>query len=307
MPWIGTLVTMPGSLTGFEGTIYQVRTFSVANTLTNVTIRVTDAPSGGTVVVRLHDQADGLGNYLQCTIADGETFATASGSVSIGAGLWQEIVTGVDDDAMNLSGEYTMGAASGIVDYFTTLAAVKLDADIAGTDADRDTVITSIMAGVTREMQDWMQRDILQGTTTEKIDGSGYDTICTTHYPITAITSLTEGGTALVENTDFESVDADLETGNIIRLSGGDPAAWALGRRNIAITYDHGYVTVPESLEQACRAMTVARYFDTVQSGKGWRGLTSKGVDPTTATGYDKEIWQREVIPAMKPYKRMTI
>jgi hypothetical protein len=198
-----------------------------------------------------------------------------------------------------------MSAASGITDYFTTLAAVKLDAKISGTDADRDTVLTSYMAGVTRQMQDWMKRDIVQGTATaEKLDGWYQDSVYTKHYPITNITALTENTSALVEDTDFESLEGDQESGRIVRISGGYPQSWTAGSRNVAITYDHGYVAVPDSLVTACTSLVVAKFNESVMSGKAWGGLASRGVDPAGSSTYDKGIWERETIPAMTPFLR---
>ncbi|GAF91746.1 unnamed protein product, partial [marine sediment metagenome] len=51
-------------------------------------------------------------------------------------------------------------------------------------------------------------------------------------------------------------------------------------------------------------ALVVAKFNETAQSGHGWRGLTSKGVDPSSSTTYDKEIWKRETVPAMAPFLR---
>jgi hypothetical protein len=307
MAWRGSLQSMPGLLEGYEGTAYKVYDFDAANTLTKLTIRVTDAPSGGTVVVRLHNQEDKLGSYLEATIADGETFASTTGSVATGSALWQEIVTGVDDDAMNLSGEYEMITASGISVYFTTLAAVKQDLNISGTDAARDAVLNAIIAGVTRQMQNWIGRDIVQGTATaEKHDGWYSEEIFTEHYPIVTdgITALSENGTALVEDTGFESLGPDLPLGRIVRISGGNPINWSVGRRNISITYDHGFTSIPDDLVTAATALVAAKYFETVKSGKSWRGVLSDGIDPNASVSYDKEIWERDVVPVMAPYRR---
>lgn len=304
MAWRGTFVTIPGLLTGHVGVIQQVYQFDAANTLTKITWRVTDAPSGGTVKLRVHDQADGLGAYQELTIANGTTFVTATVSMVTGAGLWQE-VEAESGGAMNLSGEYEMISGDGITQNFTTLAAVKLDAKIAGTDSDRDSVLNAMISGVTGMMQDWIGRKIAQGTVTgEKIDGYSDGPIQTKHYPILDIVTLTENTKTLTEGVDFESVGTDLAHGQIYRLSGSSSIAWSSGKRNIVVTYDHGYVVIPPALVTAATALVVAKFFETVQSGKSWRGLLSKGVDPNSAVTYDKEIWKRETIPAMAPYRK---
>jgi len=305
MGWRGSFVPIPGLLTGFVGSIVKVYAFDDANTLRKVTWRVNDAPSGGAVVIRVHDQADGQGDYREHTIADGENFVTGDVSMATIDGLWQEVES-EGGNAVSLSGEYEMSTSSGITQFFTTLAHVKVDLKETGVDADRDIILNQLIEGVTRQMQSWMGRDIVQGTMTdEKIDGPVGDSIFTQEFPILEITSLEESDTALVEDTDFESVGTDQKAGRIVRLAGTSAANWLRGRRNIKLTYDHGFAVVPEDLVTAATALVAAKWFETTQSTKAWRGLASKGVDPNAATVYDKEIWSREVIPAMQHYRRL--
>lgn len=307
MPWIGTMIPIPGLLTGFVGSINKIRDFAVPATVTDMTIRVNDAPSGGVVTVRLHNTFDGSGQNLEATIADGENFAQFTGTLALTDSIWQEI-TVAGGNAMSFSGEYTLSSASGIIDFFTTLSKVKLDAKITDVVADRDAVIQNMIAGVTSRMQDWMQRLIVQGTTVdEKIDGFGFNSISVRNWPITNVTSLVESDEALVLDTDYELTSNDKDDGLIFRVSGTAALGWSRGRRNIVVTYDHGYVSVPDSLCEAATALVVAKFFETRQSGQGWRGLLSKGVDPNASTNYDKEIWERDVLPAMESYIRIRV
>jgi len=308
----GSTPPVPGLLTGFvTPTVIplQVAYFSVANLLTRATFRLTDPPDGGSVTVSLNTASDGSGSGISVVIADGERFATVTGAVAIAAGgaLYQRI-TAESGSAMNLSGEYEVEVSAGVATMLTTLAIVKLDAGISGTDADRDSVLTEWISGVSRQMQDWMSRSIVLSTATgEKIDSDGGISVHTHHYPIVSVASLEEAGTALAEGTDFEFTERDMEIGQIVRISGGDPVAWSRGRRIVTVTYTHGWEAVPASLQQAATAMVTVRYFETVQSGKGWRGLSSKGVEPAASATYDKEIWERDIIPAMTPYRRMFV
>ncbi len=309
MPWRGTTPPLAGLMAGHIAATppgITVNTFTIENILTEVIFRLTNPPTGGSLVVELNDLADGTGDLHQTTFAAGETFKKEVGlSISVGALYLIVRSEGGDDTSMNLSGEYTMNSVEGVTDPFTTLAKVKLDADIAGADANRDTVINSIIAGVTRQMQDYIGRDIVQGTATdEKIGSTGSNLIQTKNYPLLAVTALEENGTALVEDTDFEMEEHDLERGQIARISGTEPIGWLSGRRIVKTTYDHGFVTIPDSLVRAATSLVVAKYNETVQSGKGWGGVLSKGVDPNATVTYDKEIWQRETIPAMEPFRR---
>ena len=302
----GTTAAVPGLVSAGIDIWKTVKLFTRQNVLTEVLFRLTDAPDGD-LIIELNDQIDGSGESQQVTFASGETYAEETSLTKSMGSLYQNVVSEAGSQiAMNLTGEYTLNTVVGVEDYFTTLERVQLDADISGTDDDRDTVLNTIIAGVTREMQDWMGRQIVQGTATaEKIDGWYSEEIRTRHYPIIEIASLSERGTALVEGTAFESLEDDKAEGRIVRISGDIPIFWGAGRRKVSVTYDHGYIAVPESLAQAATAMSVVRYKETVQSGKGWRGLASKGVEPSASTTLDKEIWAREVIPAMRPFRRL--
>jgi hypothetical protein len=307
---MGSTPPIPGSLTGFVGQDgIPVAYFTAANVLTNASFTVLEAPSGGTTVLNLNTAADGSGSGITVTIADGDNFATASGTVAIAAGsyIYQRVVSDAGG-ALALSGEYTVSSTTGVTTLLTSLAAVKLDAKITGTDANRDIVLNSIIAGVSVRMENYMDRSISQATATdEKLDSIGDYKVQTRHYPIISVTSLEEDGTALVEDTGFELNEEDLERGQIIRISGDDPIAWASGRRVVKVTYEHGYAAVPADLVQAATAQSVWEFNQTIQSGKGWRGLGSKGVDPSAAVNYDKDHWLREVVPVLEKYRRQVV
>jgi hypothetical protein len=304
MAWRGSFVTVGGGLIGYIDVIQKVYEFTEPNTLTKITWRVTDPPIGGVVTIRVHAQEDGLGDYEDVTILDGETFATADVSMVTGAGIWQEIKA-ADGDALNLSGEYEMQTGEGISQYFTSLDLVKNDAKIGTVDATRDALLSQIIAGTTAQMQNWMERLIVQQTSTgEKLDGYGEEFIYVNHHPIIEITALTENGAALVLDTDYEHTEDDMLAGRIVRISGDYPVSWSSGKRNVVLTYDSGYVNVPGDLVVAATGLVVVRFNETARSGKGWRSLNTKGVDPNAATTYDKKIWERDTIPVMRHYRR---
>ncbi len=305
----GATPPITGLLGGFVGPVIalQVAHFASANRLTRVSFRVIDAPSTGTVTIELNTASDGTGSGITAVIADGTRFITATGSVDIAAGgaLYQRI-TAESGNATGLSGEYEVERSSGVTTLLTTLALVKLDAKIAGTDADRDSVINTMIAGVSKRMQSYMDRPIVQTTATdEKLDSAGDVVVQTRHYPVITVSALTENATALVEDTDFELNEEDLERGQIVRISGTAVQPWTSGRRVVKLTYVHGYAAVPDDLVTAATDLVVAKWFETVQSGKGWRGMLNKGVDPASSVTYDKDMWARETVPTMAPYRRM--
>jgi hypothetical protein len=306
MSWRGATQPITGLISA-PVAASQVNAFSVENILNEMTFRLSDPPgTGNSITVRLQNNEAGDDLTEELTLSDLETFKQSlSLTMSVGT-LWLEVsaVTG-SPTAMNLSGEYVMNSVTGVTDEFTTLEKVKYDAKITGADANRDTVLLQMIAGVTAQMQGWMGRSIVQGTATaEKVSPFYDDEIHVEHYPIIEIASLEENGTALVADTDYEANGDDIRSGRIVRISGGYPSRWLAGRRTVEITYDYGYVTVPEDLVTHATALVVAKFHETVQSGKSWRGLLSKGVDPNSSTTFDKDIWTRETIPAMQPFRR---
>ncbi len=310
---MGDSVPLPviqGLLAGWFDTDIPAGLFAESVTIDTVQPLIQDPSTDADLKFALHDAAAGGGQDISATILAGQQspgVITSAITVSAATQIWLRISedSGTDDDALGLSGYYGLtGAAASLT--FSDLARVKLDANISGTDADRDTVLSSMIAGVSKRMQDWMNRPIVQTTTaSEKVDIVGEIKIQTKHYPIISVSALTENGTALVEDTDFEMTPEDLERGQISRISGGFPASWISGPRVVAVSYVHGFAEVPYSLVVAATDLVVNKYFETVQSGKGWRGLASKNVDPGSSGAYDKDIWTRETVPTMEPYRRM--
>ncbi|GAG31346.1 unnamed protein product, partial [marine sediment metagenome] len=184
---MGSTPPIPGALTGFIGEDgIPVAYFVSANVLTDAAFTVLVAPSGGTSVIALNTVADGSGDEIEVTIADGDNYATASGTVAITAGSYlYQIIVSDSGGGLSLSGQYTVETTAGVIAMLTNLALVKLDADITGTDANRDLVLNSIIAGVSKRMQNWMDRNIDPSTATdEKIDSVGDYVVQTRHYPI---------------------------------------------------------------------------------------------------------------------------
>lgn len=78
------------------------------------------------------------------------------------------------------------------------------------------------------------------------LDGRGDETLFLPQWPVTAVNSLTEDGDALVEDEDFFWYP----DGRLLR---GDPTStftlrWSRARKNVVVNYDHGYATIPKTL-----------------------------------------------------------
>lgn len=125
----------------------------------------------------------------------------------------------------------------------TTLAVVRTEVD-AG-DADLIRYITQASAVIAAACD----RVFGAETVTETLRGRcPADDLVLTRFPVTAIASVTENGTAL-DPTDYE---CDLSAGTLIRLRSGRPCPWPSG--SVVVEYTAGYdlpTGTPEPLARA--------------------------------------------------------
>jgi hypothetical protein len=81
---------------------------------------------------------------------------------------------------------------------------------------------------------------------TVTLDGRGDRVLFLPEPPVTAVASVTEDGTALVDGTDFWwTSDGQLHRGS--PTSSWD-LSWSPARRNVVVDYTHGYATIPDGL-----------------------------------------------------------
>jgi len=177
---------------------------------------------------------------------------------------------------------------------------------------DHDSLLTTLISAVTAEVEAWLKRAIVQATATdERISVCNPSFYAQTRFfPIIAVSALTEGGTALVEDTDFEMAEHDLAEGLIVRIGGvdADPVNWISTPRAIKVTYTHGYATVPVGIQQAATALVAHDFYDSVPSAKARFGLRSR----TMAAGEDvtfltrEEVWTNQ-LPRLAPHRRLSV
>lgn len=136
----------------------------------------------------------------------------------------------------------------------TILANLKLWLPINSTTTSDDDTIARLITAVSSDFTRATKRpDLLTSTYEEVHQGDGSTRMIAFHWPITAITSLTIGGTTIAESSDKIQpgyyIDKDIDPERIwnIYLIGGcftDGAA-------VALNYAAGYEVVPEDIEQA--------------------------------------------------------
>lgn len=116
-------------------------------------------------------------------------------------------------------------------------------------DSTYDTIITQKMLGIKQYIKTYCRHDFLSTTrTAEKPMIKEYEKeFYLKYYPISSITSLTEDGTALTENTDYR---VDYDTGKVEKISNIDSIAnpdrnrlgyWTTEVNAISVTYVGGH------------------------------------------------------------------
>lgn len=134
----------------------------------------------------------------------------------------------------------------------------KLQWDIT---AEPDAVVTQHIADAQALIESFIGRTVESAARSETLDG-GRVSLFLTAWPVTAVASVTEDGTGLTVDDDYEFYP----NGKLIRVSGGYPIAWQTGKaRSIVVTYTGGFVSPAhdrqlEHLGSLC-AEVVARAF----------------------------------------------
>ena len=218
-----------------------------------------------------------------------------------------------------------------IVNGFTTLAAVKLEAGIS--DTSQDALLEALISSASSAIQVFLGREIVKTTyTDEPYSINDCQLLYLKEYPIQSITSLKLQGVTQTENVDFFLSSEDAKAGRVYRAAGWIgrkysrgtfPDAFA-GARDIIVTYvagwllpaDVGYsaggaTSLPLALSYACTRAVVSR-FRTVQSqSDGLKQLSEGGLSYTWfgpesylqgSGGFDSIV-----MSMLLPFKRMAV
>ena len=166
---------------------------------------------------------------------------------------------------------------------------------------DNDPLLTSLIEGSTSAIEEFLKRTIVQATATNERLTVGIPSFTshTRSYPIISVSVITEGGTTLVADTDYELDEVGKVSGQLVRIggSGGEPIAWSTVPRTIKITYVHGFATVPAAIALAAEAMVIYDFNASNPSDKSRLGLRSISM----ATGEDitfltrSEMWENQM------------
>ena len=114
----------------------------------------------------------------------------------------------------------------------------------------------------------------LHEAVTEKHDGNGRERIRLDGYPIISVTSVTLGGTALTEDTDYAILD---DAGILERI---DYGTWTEGKRNLVVVYTYGYSAAPGAIVGIVEDMVAGALTHAA------RNRTAKGASSMSMDGF---------------------
>lgn len=265
-----------GSLAGRQGDEWLAARIGSEAVAVRLHLVLDVAPGAGeSVTVELRDEAGGSGSAISATISGTDREATATGSLASNASgeLWTRLGTVSSNGgqaATDLSGWFEVEGAAGVTaTALTSVARVK--EYLGETGSSHDTLLNRIVLGVSEAMQSYMHRRILQSQVTRRFSHYGETDTLTLPDPPAAdngalaveLGRVDETPESLTKDEDFE---IDEDTATLVRIG----SHWPKGRRNIKVTWDKGYASVPEDLTFAA----------TKQSAYEWQ---QAGADPSNA------------------------
>lgn len=158
--------------------------------------------------------------------------------------------------------------------------------------AEPEDVVTTLITAAQALIESETDRTLESTARVEKFDGS-YHEIYLTHWPVTAIASVTEDGTTLTVDDDYVFD----ELGRLVRVSNGIPKDWQNRKvLGVEVTYTGGFLTGThdlqlEHLRSICTEV-VARAFRqgaanaVVPAGAGLGGISEVKLDGSDTVKY---------------------
>jgi uncharacterized phiE125 gp8 family phage protein len=147
---------------------------------------------------------------------------------------------------------------------WTTVAAVKRAMKIDSSDTTYDAEIEDLINACYKMLEAYIHHPLKAADYTEYYDGDGTNTLVLRKYPINTVASIYDdvarefGADSLIDSTDY-LIDNDEEMGTVRLFQ--NTTIFARGIKNVKITYNAGYATIPKDAERAC-ILLVIYYFN---------------------------------------------
>jgi len=294
--------SIPGALDPWEDVDNYAGFIGTAGSIIRVWMAVTEVPVGGNFTCEIRNSSSGGGDGITGTIPESNKLGgNFSDSITLTGSQYIYVRVKTAFGAMNLQGwlEYTTTGVASISAALTDLATVKTDHGITG--SDNDAQLTRIIAGVSKAMQNWMGRAIVDTSYTDEIhSGNGWqDTLALNHRPVTSTDSfVVKLDDVEVSNTLYTKDD---DAGLLYLISG----QWTRGSRNYKVSYSAGYTSVPDDLVMAATIQCRHEFNQSQPSATNRVGIHSNADATGGSTVYVPGGFLPEVLEIMRPYRRV--
>lgn len=172
---------------------------------------------------------------------------------------------------------------------WTTVAAVKQALKIDSGDNDHDNEIEALINACYLMLEAYIHHPLKAADYTEYYDGDSTNSLVLRKYPINSVASIYDDVTrewaadTLIESTDYV-IDNEEQIGSVRLFQ--NTIIFSSGVKNIKITYNAGYTTIPNDAARAC-IMLVSYYFNR----QGSEGMTAQSI------GGKSESYTDEALP----------
>lgn len=147
---------------------------------------------------------------------------------------------------------------------WTSVAAVKRALKIEDADTEYDAEIEDLINACYKMLEAYIHHPLKAADYTEYYDGDGTNTLVLRKYPINTVASIYDDPTrefaadTLIDSTDYV-IDNEEQVGTVRLFQ--NTTIFASAIKNVKITYNAGYTTIPKDAERAC-IMLVIYYFN---------------------------------------------
>ena len=163
-----------------------------------------------------------------------------------------------------------------------------------------DDALASLVADLNEQASETIDlycgRDFgLHEAVTEKHDGNGREKIRLDGFPVVSVTSVTLGGAALTEDTDYAILD---DTGILERI---DYGVWTTGKRNLTVVYTYGYNAAPGAIVGIVEDMVAGALTHAA------RNRTAKGASSMSMDGFSVAYSELSRLMVLAPEQMQTL
>jgi hypothetical protein len=157
-------------------------------------------------------------------------------------------------------------------------------------------MLTDMIVQASAIIGNFLNRNLLSQTYTEKYSGVGMSSMMLRNWPITAVASLSIDTVAVPPSSDGVYNSGFAFDANMLNLIGYQ---FTRGKNNVAVTYTAGYASLPEDVEQGCIDMVMANY-----KRLDREGLKSQALPQGGSVSYDTMLFPDYIKANLSNYKR---